>query len=323
MMSVVSAPSAAHGSVRRKPQFTYPSPTAHVTSLRIEVSATVTSTGKLSSRQVRPNVAKVSSSSTSPASAASTSTPLNDKLEKRNKTLMGPPLPLYHPLGRLATSLPDLDPTAFGLPVHPNMSDDPSRRFPSHSRRPASRLRDVAEDEGSSQVVDAVPVESFELKDKPSPRKRRAAGGAAAKRKRKDVDDGDATYPAKRSRNPRAAASAHANQTPVSEASPPNSANRPASPPDDDADGADGADDNKKPERRTTRSRANLARRDSVGSDATVTSASVSIAATTTLLDYGIDGSQPPTSSLAEGDAGIDDTAKSIAQSTGDITTKE
>lgn len=138
----------------------------------------------------------------------------------------GPPLPLYHPLGNLALSLPGLDPSDFGLPSNINIdgSDNrlrqngTSRRASSRARRPAAKLRDRdrdngEEDERLSAVVDATSlvngtaaagaaaaaVAAIRKAAEPqvrsaSPRKRRAAAGGG-KRRRKDLDDGDSAYP--------------------------------------------------------------------------------------------------------------------------------
>lgn len=189
--------------------------------------------------------------------------------------MMGPSLPLYHPLGRLALSLPDLDPTAFGLPAPAVIMDDPTRRSSNRARRPAPKVRDANEPAPSPvPSIDIAPAPEPELKEKPSSRRRRPAGGGN-KRKRREVDDGDATYPAKRSRNPRSSAANATARTPtVGEPSPPysvdNSALSPA--PDDPPE-------EKRPERRTTKSRGLPPRRDSSGSEATVTSVSASIVA--------------------------------------------
>ncbi|THH12469.1 hypothetical protein EW146_g7665, partial [Bondarzewia mesenterica] len=55
-----------------------------------------------------------------------------------------PPLPLYHPLGPLALSLPEIDPETFGLrSTLPITIDDSTRRSSSRARRPAAKLRDA------------------------------------------------------------------------------------------------------------------------------------------------------------------------------------
>lgn len=182
---------------------------------------------------------------------------------------MGPSLPLYHPLGRLALSLPDLDPTAFGLPAPAVIIDDPTRRSSNRARRPAPKVRDANEPAPSVPSIDVAPDPSPELKDKPTPRRRRPAG-SGNKRRRREADDGDATYPAKRTRIPRNSAANTTAHTPTGEPSPPYSLDNSAL---GDQDGP------ARPERRTTKSRGTRARRDSTASEATVTSVSASIVA--------------------------------------------
>ncbi|KIM45163.1 hypothetical protein M413DRAFT_441844 [Hebeloma cylindrosporum] len=111
-------------------------------------------------------------------------------------------LPLFHPLGRLAMSLPPLDPTKYGLPIPPVPDIIQESKSSSRLRRPAAKLREMEEEATTvlPTVSTVAAVAAREAKERPSPRKRRGGGG---KRKRKDVDDGDATYPAKRTRIPR------------------------------------------------------------------------------------------------------------------------
>lgn len=127
-----------------------------------------------------------------------------------------PLLPLYHPLGPLAQSLPELDPGHFGLPGSLNIEDpddaregDPARRSTSRTQRPGQKTReretgdDDAQTNGTPNGTGKPGAEA--AAKNPSPRKRRGGG---AKRKRKDADDGDPAFPAppaKRTRNPRGA----------------------------------------------------------------------------------------------------------------------
>ena len=113
---------------------------------------------------------------------------------------MSPPLPLFHPFGRLAMSLPPLDPTLFGLPTRAIPDETFQPKSSSRSRRPTAKLREVGDQQLTPTVSTIAAVAAREVKERPSPRKRRSG---AAKRKRKDIDDGDATYPAKRTRMPR------------------------------------------------------------------------------------------------------------------------
>ena len=186
---------------------------------------------------------------------------------------MKPPLPIYHPLGRLALSLPQLD-----FSAHPrsplSQTEDASRGSASRIRRPAARLRDTADtdsvDAGTPLAVP--PADAPAQPDKPSPRKRRNGGQSSSRRRRREADDGDATYPAKRTRANRAPA------VPPSDGGSPGNGGVDAA----DVDGSEGG--MKAPERRSTRSRAAAqakplpVRRNSSASDRTQTSVSVSIA---------------------------------------------
>ena len=166
------------------------------------------------------------------------------------------PLPLYHPLGRFALSLPPLNPTNIGLPCPGDL--DATRRSSSRARRPAAKLRDGEEDV-SSFTPPVIP--DLEEKEKPSPRKRRAGGGGS-KRKRKEGDDDDATYPAKRTRMPR-----NANQNQALEEDPPA---EPTVLVPDGTSTPEPAPEDRQLERRSTRSRG-IVRRDSSVSEAETT----------------------------------------------------
>ena len=106
-----------------------------------------------------------------------------------------PPLPLFHPLGKLAMSLPPLDPTAHGLPLLAIPDDLQDKRRSIHGAGKRSR---EAEDDGECIRQGMSAVAAVAAREKASPRKRRTGGGN--KRRRKDGDDGDASYPAKRTR---------------------------------------------------------------------------------------------------------------------------
>ncbi|KAF9529295.1 hypothetical protein CPB83DRAFT_853038 [Crepidotus variabilis] len=184
--------------IRRKPLATYKSPTpgeqvfAPRNGSQSKGRRTYT-TSKASSKSSR-------SIQSTKESSSSSATP--------RRLLMSPPLPLFHPLGHLAMSLPPLDPARYGLPLL-SVSDELEDRQPSRSsKRPATKSQEI-EDEIPATTVSAVAaVAAREAKERASPRKRRngGTGGGGAKRKRKEVDDGDATYPAKRTRLPRGAA---------------------------------------------------------------------------------------------------------------------
>ena len=182
---------------------------------------------------------------------------------------MKPPLPIYHPLGRLALSLPQLD---LGVLSSLNQTDD-ARSAASRSRRPTARVRDAADTDSVDAATPlTVPADPPVAPDKPSPRKRRNGGQSNSRRRRREADDGDATYPAKRTRANRA--------PPVA----PSDGGSPGNGVVDAAD-VDGSEEGMKaPERRSTRSRAAaqakpaVVRRNSSESDRTQTSVSVSIA---------------------------------------------
>jgi hypothetical protein len=185
---------------------------------------------------------------------------------------MKPPLPIYHPLGPLALSLPQLD---LGVDPQGTLSpiDDAARSAASRYRRPAVRVRDATDaDSVDAGMPLAVPADPPAAPDKPSPRRRRNGGQSNSRRRRREADDGDATYPAKRTRANRA---------------PPVAPSDGGSPGNGGADAADvdGSEEGiKAPERRSTRSRAAAqakptpVRRNSSESDRTQTSISVSIA---------------------------------------------
>ncbi|KDR75404.1 hypothetical protein GALMADRAFT_554125 [Galerina marginata CBS 339.88] len=179
--------------IRRKPQVTYKSPSAEDHVIIILPL----------SRRSDPPVAKLDPM---PSSSRSAHTPKTHGLgittHRRYPTT--PSLPLFHPFGHLAMSLPPLDPTQYGLPVT-STPDDMDHQPSTRLRRPAAKLREFREAEedmisASPTVSTIAAVAAREAKERASPRKRRTGG---AKRKRKDADDGDATYPAKRTRIPR------------------------------------------------------------------------------------------------------------------------
>ncbi|KAI0674792.1 hypothetical protein C8Q78DRAFT_1008907 [Trametes maxima] len=201
-----------------------------------------------------------------------------------------PLLPLYHPLGALAQSLPELDPGLFGLPSSLNIEDaddqnegDAGRRSTSRTQRSGGKARDreAADDDAQSQgTSNGVTKTAQEAQARnASPRKRRGGG---AKRKRKDADDGDTAFPppAKRTRNPRGVnASAPAAPSPlVSEAVVASDLV------EDAVEGNAEAEDEAPAPKRSARVRKPRTRpakrRDSSGSASTATSVSVSIATT-------------------------------------------
>jgi hypothetical protein len=255
---------------RRKPQTTYRSP-----SLQFPNDLCIERSGQFlrhSPSGHGPPLPTTRTSNASPAhgGAAGVSASSASAATLKPKYPMKPPLPIYHPLGQLALSLPQLD-----FSAHPQSSfsqTDDASRAASRSRRPAARVRDAADtDSVDAGTPLAVPVDAQIPPEKPSPRKRRAGGQSSSRRRRRDADDGDATYPAKRTRANRA--------PPV----PPSDGGSPGNGGADAAD-VDGSEEGMKaPERRSTRSRAAAqakppVRRNSSASDRTQTSVSVSIA---------------------------------------------
>jgi hypothetical protein len=177
---------------------------------------------------------------------------------------MSPPLPLFHPFGRLAMSLPPLDPTLFGLPMRAIPDEAFQPKSSARSRHPTAKLREVDDQSITSTVSTIAAVAAREVKERPSPRKRRPG---PAKRKRKDIDDGDATYPAKRTRIPRATAGQSVEEDFVE-----------AIPLDDSTAMPETLSDlAENTKRRSARSRASTKRRDSSASETTSISPSTNI----------------------------------------------
>lgn len=257
--------------VRRKPALTYPSPARNTTILHIE--------GTLFTSQ----------SATTPPLPTPPSNRLSQTPEESQRStahsshrhhMTTPLLPLYHPFGTLALSLPDLDPTVFGLPAPVAVFDDPTRRYSNRQRRPAAKVRDTEEPVTSQlQTFTAeTPTSEVEVKEKASPRRRRGGG----KRKRKEPEDGDATYPAKRPRHPRSSgvASGLSGTRALSREVGSPALSNGTSPAVDGGRGELGEE--KKHERRTTRSQGAVTRRGSTASEETATSGSRSSGRTNT-----------------------------------------
>ncbi|KAH0827585.1 hypothetical protein J3R83DRAFT_4308 [Lanmaoa asiatica] len=266
--------------VRRKPALTYQSPAQNTATLHPEKALFT------------------SQSATAPPLPSSPPTQLSQMPELSQRSMdthkssrhhmITALLPLYHPFGTLALSLPDLDPTAFGLPAPVAVFDDPTRRSSNRQRRPAAKVRD-ADEPATPQppsFATVTPTLESEVREKSSPRRRRG-GGPGGKRKRREPDDGDATYPAKRTRNPRSSGvpSGLSSTRALSreEGSPTLSNAHSGVSPALDAGRADLAEE-KKSERRTTRSRRAIVRQDSTASEDTATSASPSVSATNTVV---------------------------------------
>ncbi|KAF9264249.1 hypothetical protein L218DRAFT_1076791 [Marasmius fiardii PR-910] len=279
-MSVSVQPASARSSttttsiMRRKPKFTYQSPLP--TDIR-DPTTLISYSKKTTSQQ--PSAFQ-SPSPPAPASLSSFPT---------IKSKSSPPstsLPLYHPLGRLALSLPPLDPAKYGLPMlsrpdtellaqqaQQQAASSSSNGNKSWRTTPTGSRRDnsvaAAEDPGQTSATNT------EVKEKPSPRKRRNGGGGGNRRKRKEADE-DASYSAvnKRPRLPRGA-----NTNASGNADEDSTANGGGNG-DAEMQGTGGEEEKKVVERRTTRSRGAIARRDSTASETTSVSNSVSASVT-------------------------------------------
>ena len=238
--------------IRRKPQRTYKSPSAGDHSFLILSSPS----------------SNIPSTTALPSSAESHQQIIGlQKRFARRKYPMSPPLPLFHPFGRLAMSLPPLDPTLFGLPTRAIPDEAFQTKSSSRSRRPTAKRREVDDQQIAPTVSTIAAVAAREAKERPSPRKRRPG---AAKRKRKDIDDGDATYPAKRTRIPRGTAGQNVEEDFVEVV--PLNGSTPI--PETLSDLAENT------KRRSARSRASTKRRDSSGSETNSISPSTNVFAT-------------------------------------------
>ncbi|KAL1701187.1 hypothetical protein EV121DRAFT_263269 [Schizophyllum commune] len=182
--------------MRRKPAHTYRSPTADCASGPIIMRRTTTASSNESTSS--------ESSSTSPPSARTIPRvlrpPVASTVKARRRT-SNDHLPLYHPRGKLATSLPPLDALAHGLPIIEDYQLAGGKSGSRAKRNGTSKLRDAVT---VAPIAEPAANPPAPAPSKPTPRKRRAAGGgggsAAAKRKRAAVDDADAPYPATKRR---------------------------------------------------------------------------------------------------------------------------
>ena len=243
--------------IRRKPQRTYKSPCAGDHSFLILSLAPFS---------------KNSSTTTLPSSSTEFSQPHQQAVDlhkrvARRKYPMSPPLPLFHPFGRLAMSLPPLDPTLFGLPMRAVSNEAFQPKSSARSRRPTAKLREVDDQPIVPTVSTIAAVAAREVKERPSPRKRRPG---ATKRKRKDTDDGDATYPAKRTRIPRGTTGQNFEEDSTESMQ----LNDSTSVPENLSDLVENT------KRRSARSRASTKRRDSSASETTSISPSTNVFAT-------------------------------------------
>ncbi|PCH43478.1 hypothetical protein WOLCODRAFT_164469 [Wolfiporia cocos MD-104 SS10] len=209
----------ATSTIRRKPIFTYQSPCS---STPIEVLVTPSSHAPPSPQ---PHTGAQTKRDASHADMTIPTTIIRTRPYARSKLSKGSSLPLYHPLGPLAQSLPPLDPTTLGLPSTVSVEDntpekpqDSGRRSSSRPRRPAAKVRDrdaADEDEliDGALTPESAPSTREAAPRTSSPRKRRAGGasgtgGSSAKRRRRpeqDEPDGPTPPAPKRARNPRGA----------------------------------------------------------------------------------------------------------------------
>lgn len=104
-------------------------------------------------------------------------------------------------MGELALSLPPLNPADFGLPL-PRLPDEANQKVSSNFRRVSAKPSDPDEEDVSIPSVSSIAAVAANEVKRSSPRKRRVGAGNG-KRRRKEVEDGDATYPAKRTRQTR------------------------------------------------------------------------------------------------------------------------
>lgn len=176
--------------IRRKPAFTYKSPSPN------DVDPPITP-------PARRHILSQSSRQISAQSNTVTNSRRSERSSRRKIQVGSYSLPLYHPLGELALSLPPLNPADFGLPL-PNILEATTQGSPGRPHQLPTKARDADEEGGDSvpTVSSIAAVAANEVK-RASPRKKRVGGGNG-KRRRRDGDDGDATYPAKRTRQTRA-----------------------------------------------------------------------------------------------------------------------
>lgn len=220
MSSTVITPSIHTASkIRRKPTSTYKSPSENDADPLIPIPISVPQSRSLPTQSQTP----------------STVEKFRNFSRKRQRD-GARSLPLYHPLGELALSLPPLIPTDFGLPSQRTLQEthqESSRR----SRRFSAKVSDAGEGmDGIGPTVSSIAAVAANEIKRTSPRKKRVNGGNG-RRRRKDVDDGDATYPAKRTRQTRTGGGIDNDL-------------------DDTPAHGDGASEADGPERRSTRSRA-------------------------------------------------------------------
>jgi len=176
---------------RRKPLRTYKSPSAED---QISIPRVVESSASSSSSKCKATKRNKSSSRIVDSKKESG---MQTKFTIQSRCPQSPPLPLFHPLGKLAMSLPPLDPTLYGLPVLA-IPDELEER---HGRRMKNGKMAEEDVDSTSVRQDMSAAAGVAARERASPRKRRSGG--LNKRKRKDGEDGDASYPAKRTRIPR------------------------------------------------------------------------------------------------------------------------
>lgn len=202
-------------SSRRKPQFIYRSPApadGEYNKFPIIYPTAKTVSSPSSSTSPVPTPSQSSAIQLSPRPYTQTPAPTRKKYD------MGPPLPLYHPFGKLSMSLPALDITytsRLGLPPMITPEEAPPRKSVGRGRTKHGSSNDESDLAIMAEVAAAAAAAETKSREKEKaagiPRKKPVGagggrGGGPGKRKRKDHDDGDPTYPAKRPRLPRGVA---------------------------------------------------------------------------------------------------------------------
>jgi hypothetical protein len=188
---------------RRKPLQTYKSPTADEQLSSGCSSSTTTTKSKSSTKSSTQGLGVKKDKD---GAMRSTTNKGRKPILVQCRCPRSPPLPLFHPLGKLARSLPPLDPTLYGLPVLAVPDGLEERQSGSGRKKNGvgtrKRSRDVEEDVSESTRQGNGLSGDVAVAERTSPRKRRTGGGGN-KRKRKDGEEADASYPAKKTRVPR------------------------------------------------------------------------------------------------------------------------
>jgi hypothetical protein len=265
--AVIPTSSAPH--TRRKPKLTYRSPSSStpITCLRLEGQRHTIP---------QPGPSRLSSSPESPLGSQSHDTsvsvtkdePKNHSALSKHTQKLYARLPLYHPLGRLALSLPELGPPPVGVVAEQDTDSlVAGARSSARSRRQAAKIRDADQASNTSAsngdgypnghptvqddyVGELLPRAPTLEKDAemtsppvptPAPQRRRGGGGKRKRRHADDTGERDLAY-----RHP----SKRATMALLEDGS---------------------IDEERRPERRSTRSAKAMTRRDSTASTGSTT----------------------------------------------------